>query len=130
MSKLVVIAVFDDQPSAQVARAKLDAYGIPAVLPDANFIGANWHWTAGSGGIRLMVPAAVADEATALLAETGPATEDDNIDTCPACSSGDVFRPASPWWGLFGLLTAFVPLPIRSRDRICRKCGHRWHASD
>ena len=72
MAGLVLLDSFTDLVEAQIARATLDAHGIPAFLFDENLHG-NLFPSAALFGVRLMVPEDRVEEAARLLdTEPGP----------------------------------------------------------
>ena len=135
MAELVSIARFTSPIPAQLARARLELAGIPAVL----------QGEASGLLIDLRVLRAYADEALELLTsqpeaepvpteggpealEWGPDTE---VERCLICQSSfvEVKEPSLPLRMLRGLLRTLLPLPdslFRSRQRRCGVCGHQW----
>jgi len=69
---LVQLKVFANLVEAQIARATLEAHGIPAVLFDEQ-MGGNLFPAVALFGTRLMVPEACLDEAARLL-DSAPGT--------------------------------------------------------
>jgi hypothetical protein len=129
---LVTIATFSFPHEAHIAKATLEASGIPAFLADEHTINMQWLYSNAMGGVRLQVPQEFAAQAQEVLnepaeiapipeLEPGPAPAPG---ACPYCGSrlGEPFaagrRPAIFTWLLLGL-----PLwPVRE-VRKCTACG-------
>ncbi|WP_223908677.1 putative signal transducing protein [Geobacter sp. AOG1] len=65
--QLVTIAVFGAPYEAEMAKADLEACGIPAFVLDQFTIGANPLYSNALGGIKLQVPASFAEEAHKII---------------------------------------------------------------
>lgn len=132
---LVTIATFSFPHEAHLAKAQLDAFGIPSFIADEHTINMQWLYSNAMGGVRLQVPAEFAAQAKEALcepaeiepipelAELEPAPELEGA-TCPFCggSLGEPYakgkQPAVLTWIFLGL-----PLwPVR-RIRKCSACG-------
>ena len=121
---------------ADIARARLEAAGIEAVVFDGE-LAASWVYTNALGGVRLMVrPGDLArardllateeppdDAAEELLEASGEIPPDaDATGFCPACHARDVEpRDEAPRGRIARWLNPGAPLR-------CRACGHRWRA--
>jgi hypothetical protein len=70
--KLVTVAVFQTPYEAGLAKAKLEASGIPAFVADEFTIGSNPLYSNALGGVKVQVPASCAEEASELLAVNPP----------------------------------------------------------
>lgn len=126
---LVTIARFSFPHEAHLAKAQLDAAGIPGFIADEHTINMQWLYSDAMGGVRLQVPAEFAEEAQALLSE--PVEILENPDTaeippqqeapaiCPACGAilGERHR-AHRARRLLGL--PFFP---GRNSRCCPSCG-------
>ena len=152
MADLVSIASFDDLGIASLARARLEAAGIPCFLTNEYLVGLNWLYTRAVGGVELKVPTAEAEEARELLSQDFSAQDLQNLQewqelqelndeippealelltpppSCPHCGSSDIQdnslrRPL----GALSLLTG-IPLPFAPRWSKCRNCGKRWRS--
>ena len=95
MHDLVTILAVDDLSMAYLAKSHLAAAGIPCFLQNEYMVGVNWMYANALGGICLQVPAAVAEEALAVLAGEGQFTKlaaniecDEEIDNT-GCSAQD-----------------------------------------
>lgn len=131
----VCIASFISPPQAYVARAKLEALGIPATIHDQYFVVANWLQSRGIGGVKVFVPpehAAAASaalqrddsEALADLPESSlPPARDERCPKCGALAALGAAR--SHRWRAVSLLIGF-PLPFTRPWLRCSACGHEW----
>ena len=65
---LTTIGRFSHPLEAQIARARLEAAGIPAFVADEHTINMQWLYSNALGGVRLQVPMVCREDAVALLA--------------------------------------------------------------
>lgn len=65
---LTTIYRFSHPLEAQIARARLEAAGIPAFVADEHTINMQWLYSNALGGVRLQVPMVCREDAVALLA--------------------------------------------------------------
>ncbi|HHX34695.1 MAG TPA: DUF2007 domain-containing protein [Gammaproteobacteria bacterium] len=131
MSAPIVIARFSFPYEAQIARASLDAAGIPAFIADEHTVNMNWLYSNALGGVRLLVPRQHAQEAKALLAadfseqlELEQATDPA---VCPNCGSDALeahTQGKKPAFLVF-LLLGF-PLFFYRHGLRCTNCGTFW----
>jgi len=140
---LVPIASYPDAPAAYVARARLEAEGIPAFVLDEHIVGVAWLWSQALGGVKLQVDAADAARAREILttdaaeaessqAGVPPEGPEDAAERCPACGAPEVARDhlahrsraLSLLVGWIGGIA--VPFGLSRRRRRCRVCGARW----
>jgi len=66
---LSTIASYSFPYEAQIARARLDAEGIPAFVADEQTINMQWLYSNAMGGVRLQVPEQFAAQAIEILAQ-------------------------------------------------------------
>jgi hypothetical protein len=66
----VVVAHYPFRTSAEAARLRLEAEGIPAFLTDAEVVDMDWFLANALGWIKVLVPAVEAARAAAILRET------------------------------------------------------------
>lgn len=77
---LTTVARFDFPYEAQIARAKLEAAGLPAYVADEHTNNADWLYSQALGGVRLQVPSSAVEQAIALLqTEVDVEADDDSI---------------------------------------------------
>ena len=138
-SDFLTVKTYRDLSAAYVARAYLEAQGIPNILRDENTIRTDWFLSNAIGGARLQVPSDYAERATELLSE--PVPDDFEANTtkfvqpkCPNCGSLDVIaddmdrKVKAGSVVMFPLATpALSVLPFTSKaDWKCMNCGCRW----
>lgn|SRR5690554_1902681 len=131
MSAPIVIARFSFPYQAQIARASLDAAGIPAFVADEHTINMNWLYSNALGGVRLMVPRSRFAEAKTILEtdfseqlEPEPVLEPK---LCPKCGSAAVephTQGKKPAFLVF-LLLGF-PLFFYRHGLRCTQCATFW----
>lgn len=121
----VTVEHFYDAIEARIVAGRLEAAGIPTLLPGIHHVSVNWMIAVALGGIPLQVPAEFADEALEVLAED-VALEDD-YERCSKCGSGESERDSMRWRFSMLLVHAFqLPVPWKDNRRKCQECGFRW----
>lgn len=128
---MITIARYSLPIEAQIARASLEAAGIPAFIADEHTINMNWLYSDALGGVRLQVPAAHAEEALALLQadHSAAVTSEqpaDETPRCRQCGSANLRerRPGRRLAFLFWILVNIPLWPVRRRME-CADCGAR-----
>lgn len=136
---LVEIASYSFPHEAHVAKASLDAAGIPAFLTDEYTINVQWMYSNALGGVRLLVHGEDVEVAMQILAadfseslENGewmdsatPTIDKGNPERCPHCGSTDLAShvagrvPVFVTWMLLG-----IPLFFFRRGMKCGVCGN------
>ncbi len=114
---------FETVIEANIARTKLDAFGIPCFLTEENVTNMTNHLL--SGGIRLHVFAR--DEERARQIVMGDQlSKDDDLIVCPRCHSRKIIRngPESKVGKLMGAVVR-VLLGL-TRPYYCQNCGHEF----
>lgn len=66
---MVTIATYDFWPNAEIARGRLQAEGIDAVLADQHLVQTDWLYSIAVGGIKLQVAASDVENALNILAQ-------------------------------------------------------------
>jgi Putative prokaryotic signal transducing protein len=79
MSDLVKIETYFDVMQAQLAKSKLEAYGIYCFLQDENLVQTDWLRTIAYGGVKLFVREADVQQALELLSEGAVSMEDETF---------------------------------------------------
>ena len=132
LEPLVTVRIFAAPWAAQLARARLEAAGIEAVVADEHL---GRMFTLNTvGGARLQVreedAAAALDllSREAALPELYLVTEDDAArPRCPDCRSE---RISFERWSRLGFVSSWIllgiPIPIPKSRWICRSCGATW----
>lgn len=64
---LITIGSYSTLFEADLVRSELEAFGVDALLEDANTIGVNWMWSNLLGGVKVRVPEAQFLEAQGIL---------------------------------------------------------------
>ena len=135
---LTPVGAFVDQPSAELARARLLLEGIESNLRDQYVIGVNWLYSTAIGGVKLEVAEAQSEEAVRILAdEQGSLLEGEGevgVTLCASCGAREVvpYRPLR----IVAALTLFPAWPLalviglpfvdwRARWR-CLNCRRKW----
>jgi hypothetical protein len=131
----IQIASYSFPHEANIAKASLEAAGIPASIADEHTINMDWLYSNALGGVRLFVPVEYEEEANVLIeqdfshivdeefeASLKEATEEKSI--CPTCG-GDELEPYTigkkPAFIVF-LLLGF-PLFFYKNGNKCLSCG-------
>lgn len=130
---LVTIASFSFPHEAHLAKAQLDAAGIPGFIADEHTINMQWLYSDAMGGVRLQVPAEFAEEAKALLSEPveileNPETaemspQQDTPANCPACGALLGERRSDRRAAMISWLLLGLPLFLGRDIRRCPSCG-------
>lgn len=66
---MITIATYDFWPNAEIARGRLQAEGIDAVLADQHLVQTDWLYSIAVGGIKLQVAASDVENALNILAQ-------------------------------------------------------------
>jgi Putative prokaryotic signal transducing protein len=134
-----VAASFNAPWEAELARARLEAEGVEAVLGDDNLIHMDWFVAQAVGGVKVLVrPEELARAAEILradhsLPEVGLAEAEDSSDPprCPRCNSTNlVFERWNRWAFIGSLLALGFPLPVRSHRYRCTQCRGVWRPEE
>lgn len=88
--RLVTVAIFLWADEAKLAEGLLRSESMPCFLPDENMLRMHWDWTNLLGGLRLVVPAAYAEQAKDLLRSR--VSEQDLAAQAESASSEDRLR--------------------------------------
>ena len=131
MEKPVVVASFSFPHEAQIARASLEAAGIPAHLADEHTINMQWLYSNALGGVKVLVAPEHAQDAKNILAADFSADVDKELKAggvvCPSCDSTSV-EPHTQ-----GKKSAFLvflmlgfPLFFCKHGMKCGNCGDFW----
>ncbi|MDF1780863.1 MAG: DUF2007 domain-containing protein [Alcanivoracaceae bacterium] len=125
-TSLVKVASFSFPHEAHIAKASLEAAGIPAFVADENTVNMHWLYSNAMGGVRVLVARASLAEAQRILdGDYSEELEDgEPLDSCPACGSFNVAaytKGKKPAFLVF-LLLGF-PLFSYQHGHKCNDCG-------
>jgi hypothetical protein len=107
LGDFVTVARMSTVTEATILRNSLAAAGIPAVVGDANFIQADTWMTAAVGGVRVLVPASLVQEAKSQIAELERGAyvlegEEASTEGKPQATTLELWPPdASAFWSFF-----------------------------
>jgi len=113
--KIIVFRAYDTVVEGNLAKTKLDAYGIPCFLTDENFVGLYPIRNELFPGVRLHIFERDFDQVTDTLAEL-PSTR-----TCPYCKSKNISREVTEKNKSMRIITA-ITSGILFPDRMVFKC--------
>lgn len=132
-TRFITLEIHDTAWQVHVCRGLLESEGIPAHLCSEHHIGIQWPMSLALGGVRVVVPAALMQQAQALLAERdeGLLLQALELDfptpalLCKQCG-GQAFLRKTP---LSSILAAFLMLWLWSapyppaKQHQCKQCG-------
>jgi hypothetical protein len=129
---LITVASYPDAIKAHLARGRLEAEGIPAVVADEHYVSANWMMSNALGGVKVQVSERMVERAVQVLRELDAgefalAEESREESHCPRCGSSAIETNTGSWRiALLGLHLFQIPLPFTRLSHRCRHCGHTW----
>jgi hypothetical protein len=136
LESLVTVATFTFPWEAELARARLAAEGVEAMVTDEHL--SRLYCANMVGGIKLRVRSDEVDRAVVLLREARPipeiylvTEEDAALRRCPECRSEDLDFER---WSRVGLVGSWlllgIPLPLPRNRWVCRACNSEWREED
>ncbi|HLT81583.1 MAG TPA: DUF2007 domain-containing protein [Cyclobacteriaceae bacterium] len=121
---IIVLKRFETVIEANIARTKLDAFGIPCFLTEENVTNMTTHLL--SGGIRLHVFARDEERARQIVMGDQLSKSDDGLIVCPRCHSRKIIRNG-PESGLGKFMRGIVRVLLGlTRPYYCQNCGHEF----
>jgi len=129
VAMLTTIASYSFPWEAQIAKARLDAEGIPAFVADEQTINMQWLYSDAMGGVRLQVPQQFAQLSVEILAEDHSEALEEELGVspvlCAACGGVDTeaYQLGKRWAFLVFLGLDFPLFPTRYTYR-CQDCGY------
>lgn len=127
-ASLITVASYSFPHEAHIAKASLEAEGIPVFIADEHTINAQWLYSNALGGVRLQVPGEYADAAKQILAQDYSHLLAEEIETdeaaCPKCGGKDIVpctlgkKPAFIVFLLLGFPLYYYRHGVR-----CKTCG-------
>ncbi|MGP0565663.1 MULTISPECIES: putative signal transducing protein [unclassified Nitrospina] len=128
MTELVTIARYSMPYEAHLAKARLEAEGIPVFIADEHLLSINWLYTPAVGGIKVQVPEDWVDAAKDILT-TDHQDEIAEIDTeppltCPRCGGTHATMVlGDPLMLLLTFALLGAPLFFLRETMKCHTCG-------
>ena len=89
---IIVFQHFDNAIDANIAKTKLDAYGIPCFLTEENMAGLYPGQSLYAFKVRLHLFAADRERASRVLMNRDNASSPEGVTTCPRCQSDKITR--------------------------------------
>ena len=128
-SPLVVIRAFSFPSEAEIARGRLEAEDIPAIVMQGEITDMNWLFSNMVGGAKLCVREQDVERALDVLDWNAEAVHPDM--RCPRCGSGQVrYQKYNLRW-IYAIILVFkLPLPIKKERWMCQSCGTTWKEED
>ena len=132
---LRTVAAFRDVAAADLACARLEADGIPAVVQHAQHVGLDWLASLALGGAKVQVPEEYVAEAQAALARDRSddlaLTSEARLppadgDICPACGAEVVLASTLSRRTRAASMLIGLPFVLWRRRWYCQACGHSW----
>lgn len=129
-TRLITIASYSFPIEANIAKASLEAAGIPVVIGDEYTINMDWLYSNALGGVRIKVPGPYADMAREILSQDYSHLlveqfGEDIEARCSRCGSKNVTQQTKgkkPAFMVF-LLLGF-PIFFYQHGMRCRDCGN------
>jgi hypothetical protein len=130
---LTTIASFREAHTAHIARARLEAEGIPAFVADEHLSSVQWFYSDAIGGVKIQVPGAFAERALEVV--TADRSSDlarvrvarrPLVEICPGCGADGIERTSVPREPRPRRPSALRKLVVWSTRSKCRACGEVW----
>jgi len=130
-----MVASFREPYQAHIAKGRLEAEGIPAVISDEYVVQMDWTHSEAVGGVKIKVPDEYLERAREILAadygqdllNTEEAhLQPDSGEICPRCGSSSISPCHYSLWSLIPSLLFLVPFFFRRKKWICGNCGATW----
>ncbi len=115
--KIIVLRAYDTVVEANLAKTKLDAYGLPCFLTDENFTGMYPLRNSVFPGVRLHIFEDDGDEALRIL---GDIDRHEGFICCPNCGSHDHQHHLNSWerFSLFLSRNIRIDFPVSAQRRL------------
>lgn len=129
MTELVTVARYSMPYEAHLAKARLEAEGIPVFIADEHLLSINWLYTPAVGGIKVQVPEDWVDAARDILT-TDHQDEIADIDeepplTCPHCGGHNATMVlGDPVILILTFVLLGAPLFFLREKMKCHTCGN------
>lgn len=133
---LVTLRSYRDPIDAELAKTRLESWGIHATIVDQHLASIQWLYSNAIGGVKVLVEQSDLEAAReALLDASGsepPQTPPERVpapsrgEACPACGARET-RPSRLQRNAAALsLLTNLPLVALQRRWVCAACGHSW----
>lgn len=124
--KIIIYEAYDTVMQANLAKTKLDAYGVPCFLTEENFT--SWYPFRNQlfPGVRLHIFEKDSDKVKEVLMENH--LEIDPI-LCPRCNAKNVTiedTVKADGWYLLPVILFISSLPRNKKVYHCHGCGNEW----
>ena len=124
--KIIVYEAYDTVMMANLAKTKLDAYGVPCFLTEENFTG--WYPFRNQifPGVRLHIFEKDLESVKEILAEIRMETDPT---TCPQCAGQNVTikdTEHADGWHLLPVNLFISSIPANKKVYHCIDCKHDW----
>lgn len=109
--ELVTLKTFDNPVEAHILKSRLESEDIPSFLFDENMVTLNPLYNVTVGGIKLKVNPAHYEEAKQIIDDFNTSEvrdENEEIISCPNCSSKDLYTGFKSMKGLKGVMSGIV----------------------
>lgn len=129
------VASFREPHQAYIAKGRLEAEEIPAIVLDEHVAQINWMYSQAIGGVKVQVPEKVFEKAREILTATyleelseveEAKLEPEPEDLCPQCGSSSISAHRYSLWSLIPSLIFLLPIFFRRKKRVCDSCGAAW----
>jgi len=129
------VASFREPYKARLAKGKLEAEGIQAIVLDEHLVQMDWVLSRAIGGVKLQVLEEDFDRAREILgtdyidelSEVEEAQLEPTPDeVCPKCGSDLISSKRYSLWSLIPSLLFLLPIFFRRKKWVCNDCGAAW----
>jgi hypothetical protein len=131
---LVRISSYQTSLEAHIARGRLEAEGIPAIVCHEHHVGVDWTMALALAQVKLYVHPDDTSRAIEIISAHNRgefALEDGAPVTCPRCDKDDIARLRRSWkWALLAANLAAIPLYFKWATLKCRWCRYEWDLPD
>jgi len=133
---LITFKTFDNSIDAHILKIKLESEGITCFLFDEHMVSVNPLYSQLIGGIKLKIneeDLIHAKNVVLELEQTPYTTEDEQVITCPKCSSAHIqsgYKSMKSIWSVFSAIISFLLFifPIYRKDVYkCLDCGNEFN---
>lgn len=129
------VASFREPYKAHLAKGKLEAEGISAVVLDEHLVQIDWVLSQAIGGVKIQAPEENLDQARDILGadyiDELSAVEEAQLEptpdeVCPKCGSDQISLHRYSLWSLIPSLLFLLPIFFRRKKWVCNDCRATW----